>query len=130
MQICSHSLWNKQHYLISATSGCAVYMPFKSSLLSFWITRKFVLVQPPSCQTCSSPQDCIPFHYFFYGEDKGLWLFFLKNWKTFFMTLIFFKISFMENLAFVLVHVLRRTEAHRRLENVYFFHSSHFSLDN
>lgn len=68
-----------------------------------------------------SPQDCIPFHYFFYGEDKGLWRFFLKNWKTFFMTLIFFKISFMENLAFVLVHVLRRTEAHRRLENVYFF---------
>lgn len=37
------------------------------------------------------------------------------------MTLIFFKISFMENLAFVLVHVLRCTEAHRRLENVYFF---------
>lgn len=46
---------------------------------------------------------------------------FPEKLKNIFHDTDFFKISFMENLAFVLVHVLRRTEAHRCLENVYFF---------
>lgn len=64
--------------------------------------EKFLLWKPTLAEL-DLPQDCTHFHKSFCGESKGWWLFLLENWEIFFMTLTSFKMSFMGNLAFVLI---------------------------
>lgn len=130
MQICSHSLWNKQHSLISAISGCTVCMSFKISFLSFWITRKFLLVQPTSCHTWSSPP---PRGYIsskiFMEKIKACDYF---SWKTekHFPWYWFLSELFHGKSGFRSGTCLRFTDAYRYLENVCFFIQVILCLDN